>query len=468
MKLKITLVILQLFFTHLIYGQSIEKDIALGKETNKAIISQIGLYEHPALINLNEVGQKLVHYLDPQKFDYEFGILDMNEPNAMALPGGYVYFSRGLLVLVNSEDELAGVMGHEITHVHDQHGRKAQNRSLFSSIFLIPGAIVGIFAPSAGSLLISPVFLFNSAYSRSNEKSADQKGAKLAYSAGYDPSGIAIILNKISEETLLESGNEEKSTWFDSHPYTPKRVEELNKYIPKLDYEKIPEGAVQHKAFLDHLEGIIIGDDPKTGIIRNGQFLHPDMGFVFSFPNDWIATNSPNSLSFSSPDKNSQLVFLLADSMTDPTMLANTFLDEFSRNYKIEPSRNEALTINGYPAHIIQFEKIYEDQKIVGKLLWLTRDGRTYQFVEIAEEKYSNALDECVQSFHTITIEERDSIYKTTVHIVQANEGETLEELSIRTGNSLTIEFTSLINNLAKDAILSDVNWVKIGVELKY
>jgi len=468
MKLKISLVLLQLFIVLFSYGQSLEKDVALGEEANKAIITQIGLYEHPALENLNEVGQKLVQYLDPQKFDYKFGILDMQEPNAMALPGGFVYFSRGLLVLVNSEDELAGVMGHEITHVHNQHARKSQNRSIFSSILLIPGAIVGTIAPNAGNLLISPVLLFNSAYSRSNEKEADLNGAKLASAAGYDPSGIAIILEKISDEVSLESGNVEKSSWFDSHPYTPKRVEELNKYIPKLDYEKQPENNKKHKAFLDHLEGIVIGEDPRTGLIKDGEFLHPDMNFVFSFPSDWIGINSPNALSFSSPDKNSQLVFLLADSSKDPSQHAEIFLKEFSKNYDIQAKQNEAIKVNGFPAHIIQFEKMYQGQRIIGKLLWLKRDGRVYQFVEIVEQKYSQVLDECVESFHTMSSDERNSIYKTTVHIVQANEGETLEELSLRTGNSLTIEFTSLINNLAKDAILNNTDWVKIGVDSKY
>jgi len=188
MRKAFSFVILMLF-VNIAYTQNVEKEESRGEEGDKMIRSEIGVYEHPSQSELKKIGESLITYLDPKIFNYQFSILDMDVPNAMALPGGYVYFSRGILVLANSEDELAGVMGHEITHVHKQHSRKAQNRGIFTGILKIPGAIVGAFAPNAGSLLIAPFELFDSGYSRSNEKEADKEGVKLSAAAGYDPNG---------------------------------------------------------------------------------------------------------------------------------------------------------------------------------------------------------------------------------------------------------------------------------------
>ena len=467
--MKITAVfLLNLILFLNVSGQNIEKDIRQGEESNKAIIAQIGIYEHPAIKNLEEVGGRLVSHLEERKFDYQFAILDMQEANAMALPGGYVYFSRGLLALVNSEDELAGVMGHEITHVHDQHSRKSQNRSIFSSIFMIPGAIVGVFLPTAGSLLIAPVALYNSGYSRSNEKSADINGATLAAASGFDPNGLIAILDKISKEVAMETGSEEGSSWFDSHPYTPKRVDELNKYIPKLNYKKQNISPEEHKAFLMNLEGIVIGDDPKAGIFQDGKFLHPEMNFAFSYPKDWKTVNSPSALLMISPEKDAQLAVQLEDTAKDPSEYAQAFMREYSKRNSAAPIRNEALKINDFPAHLLQFETMSRDTRYIASVLWLTRGDVTYQFIEISDLSKSDLLMESVKSFHSLSEEERDNIYKTSIHIVQAKEGETIAELSKRTGNALDLDFTVLINNLDLDTPLSSSDWLKIGVKEKY
>lgn len=470
--LRIASFFLLLFITQNVYSQNVEREIALGDEANEQIIAQIGLYDHPSQSYLNTIGQDLIKHLSYPLFDYTFTILDMKDPNAMALPGGYVYFSRGILALVNSEDELAGVMGHEITHVYKLHSRKARNRSIFTTILQVPGALIGIFAPGAGAAINNPIAaggeLFNSGYSRSNEKEADKEGAKLVSISGYDPNGLPILLSKISAEVEMETGEAEKATWLDSHPYTPDRVEDLDKTIAKLDYAKANPSDEEHKRFIQTFEGICIGQNPRNGIFQDGKFIHPDLGFTFSYPSKWQSINTPSVVGFISEDNSAQLLFTLSDSLIDPTVLADDFMKSYYKSYKTKPSRNEALKINDSPAHILQFTQVVEDENIIASILWLTKGNRTYQFMLVSNEKISSLIIDTAKSLQPIKEEERNSIYQTLLHVVQAKEGETFEELSKRTDNEFDLDYTLLINNASKEEVLSSSKWVKIGIKKKY
>lgn len=465
---RLSIFLLSLFLFINVSGQSIEKDKEMGAEANKQLIAQIGLFNHSSKNYLNEIGQDLVSHLDQIKFDYQFGILDMAVPNALALPGGYVYFSRGILALANSEDELAGVMGHEIIHVHMQHSRKAMNKGIFTAILKIPGVLLSTVAPNAGYLLIAPFELINSSYSRSNEKESDIHGAALSAATGYDPNGLPIILHKISESVELETGKEEQTTWFDTHPYTPKRVEDLDKKIAKMNYVKSDEIASDHKAFLDKLEGLCIGDNPAVGVFQDDKFIHPEMKFTFSTPKGWNALNSPLYVEFSSPDKKAQLALAIADTALDPSVYSKAFILSYNEKYDNAPTRNERLDFGGNPAQIISIVQYSKNVKYTLSLLWLTLENRTYQFMELSEGNSVNIVEATARSLHSITTEERNSLHQTLLHIVQAQEGESVEQLSERTGNVLSLDYTLLINNLSSNEKLSSSTWVKIGVKKKY
>ena len=450
------------------YGQNIDKEIARGEEGDKMLRSEIGLYEHSSKSELNSIGGSLVAKLDQRLFDYQFNILDMDVPNALALPGGYVYFSRGIMVLANSEDELAGVMGHEITHVHKQHSRKAQTRGIFTGILKIPGAIVGAFAPNAGSLLIAPFELFDSGYSRSNEKEADKEGVKLSADAGYDPNGVPLLLDKISKDLVIETGQAEKATLFDSHPYTPERVEDLDKLIDKIDYTAANTSDAEHAAFIKKMEGLCIGDNPRNGVFKDDQFLHPDLGFAFSYPTGWQTVNTPSMVGFVSEDNNAQLLFSLADSAVDPAVYSEKFVKLLAQKRYPQPTRNERLDINGHPAQIVQLELQKDNVIYVLSYLWLTRDDRCYEFAQASTANFSGIVEKTAKSLHTLSENERNSITQTIVKVVQANEGENLVQLSERTGNVLDLPYLALINNLSEEEKLSSSRWVKIGVDIKY
>lgn len=470
MKIKSTLsIVFILILTSSSFAQSsIEKDKQQGEKTNEQLKQTIGVYEHSSNIYLNEIGDRLVSNLENRMFDYKYGILDMKEPNAMALPGGYIYFSRGILVMANAEDELAGVMGHETIHVHERHSRKSQNKGILTGILSIPGAIVGVFAPTAGGLLMAPFSMMNASYSRKHEKQADDLGAQLAAKSGYDPYGLPQILEKISEESKLETGAEEERSFFSSHPYTPDRIEDLDKVIKKIDYNKTKDIAADHKAFLDKLDGIIIGDNPAHGTFQDSLFVHPDLNFTLSYPKGWDSENTPAAAGVFSPDEKAQVVFALSDTSESPDQSAKEFAEAYYRYYNMEPKHGEKLKINGFPAHLLVYEQQSDEGLVLFSMIWLKRNDFTFKFASMGIAKYGEVSIKMAKSLHTITDAERNSIEQTELDIVEAKDGETIEELSKRTGNVLKLDYLALINNVKANEKLSEGQWVKIGIVTKY
>jgi len=470
MKLKSLLTLTFAYaLTFISFAQSsIEKDKQQGEEANEQLKQSMGVYHHPVQGYLDSIGFRLASNLENKMFDYRYGIIDMNEPNALALPGGYVYFSRGILILANSEDELAGVMGHETIHVHQRHSRKAQNKSIFTGIMRIPGAIVGVFSPTAGGLLMAPFSLMDASYSRKHEKQADKYGAELAAKSGYNPKGLVIILNKIEKDTKMETGKEEQKSFFSTHPYTPKRIEELDNTIKKLSIKKTGDIAPTQKAYLDKLEGIVIGNNPEQGVFLDSLFIQPELNFTIIYPKGWKSENSPSMAGIYSPDEKAQLVFTLSDTSKSPDQLATDFAKSYYQYSNQKPSKNSSLKINGFPAHILSYQGQTEEGKVIFNLVWLKRNDHSYKFAGISTEKYGDMVLNLAKSLHTITPSERDMVEETVVHIVQSNNGETLKELSKRTGNVLELDYLALINNLEENAVLKDGQWVKVGIVVKY
>jgi predicted Zn-dependent protease len=188
---------------------SIEGEKELGAENAKQVEEQMGLVDDPKLVSyIESIGQRLAKHSPYQDVTYQFQVVDMEEPNAFALPGGYVYVSRGLLVLVNAEDELAGVIGHEIGHVATRHSVQRLTRA--APIGLVTGvtsAAVGIVSSSLANAVSGTGTLLNSAilaaYSREQENDADAIGQLLAIKAGWNPEGITHFLSPVQERRLV-------------------------------------------------------------------------------------------------------------------------------------------------------------------------------------------------------------------------------------------------------------------------
>ncbi|MFB3041912.1 MAG: M48 family metalloprotease, partial [Candidatus Poribacteria bacterium] len=222
------------------FCQSIELDKKLGAENAKIVEVQIGLYPDEAITEyVRSIGNRLVAALDDNPFEFQFHIADDPIPNAFALPGGYVYVTRGILSLMTTEDELACVMAHEIIHVIKRHSVKQMRSSFLPRLLELPGVIVGtVVNEDLGKLLNMPIIISNSlllsSYSRKHETESDTKGIELASKVGYDPTAMTAILVRLSQAVEVLTNEKEKKSYFSSHPYTPDRVNDINKTASRL------------------------------------------------------------------------------------------------------------------------------------------------------------------------------------------------------------------------------------------
>ena len=183
-----------------LFGPSPDSDIEQGAEVAKLVEQQIGLYPMPQTeAYLREVGGRLVAVVNDPRWKFSFQIVDQQEPNAFAIPGGGIYVSRGLLALINREDELAGVLAHEIAHVTQRHSARQQRKGILPGLLSVPGNVVGnVVGENLGALINAPIDTVGGAwlsrYSRGQESESDRIGIRTAAQAGYDPAALADIL----------------------------------------------------------------------------------------------------------------------------------------------------------------------------------------------------------------------------------------------------------------------------------
>ena len=287
-----------------------EQEIAIGRQYNEQIISkQYQVYESKALQDyVNRVGQKLARQSHRPQLQYHFTVLDTPEINAFALPGGYVYITRGILAYLNSEAQLAAVVGHEIGHVTARHGVRQQSAAQAANIGL---TIASIFVPEVSSMggqnlanLIGGALL--SGYGREQELEADRLGAQYLARADYDPQAIISVLRVLKNQELKDielakqEGREPRrySGLFSTHPDNDTRLKqvvgEADRLAPAAPFEGRSE-------FLAATDGLVFNDNSAQGVVRNNRFYHGELGIALQFPKAWQVHNLPDTLVAVSP-----------------------------------------------------------------------------------------------------------------------------------------------------------------------
>ncbi len=298
-----------------------ERELEIGRELDPEIRKQYGVYDSPELqAYVQRVGERLALLSHRSQLFYRFTVLDSPEVNAFALPGGYVYITRGLLAYLNSEAELAAVLGHEIGHVTARHAVRQHATATAANLGFTIGAI---FVPElANQAVANLVGLMNTAivrgYGRKYELEADHLGSQYLALGGYDPHAMVGVLELLKNQEGFElerarlEGREPRVYHgvLATHPSNDQRLQELIKESSQLVKETPRVG---REDFLALINGMVFGDSVKQGVRHGSNFYHRDLGFAVSFPEGWRIENHPDKLIASSRDNEAKIVLRLED-----------------------------------------------------------------------------------------------------------------------------------------------------------
>jgi predicted Zn-dependent protease len=446
-----------------------EREASIGREAASQVERSIGLVDSKPLADyVSVLGERLAAQSPRHEIAHHFLVADMPEANAFALPGGWIYVSRGLLAIANSEAELANVVGHEIGHVAARHAAQRETRALGVGLLSVLGAIaagvaggpeaaqaVGSLGQVAGAGLIA-------SYSRDQERQADEIGQALASRAGFDPAAMASFLTTLAKDSELESGGR-LPDFLDSHPVTAERVRDTSARARTLPVATAPPIASTRREFLARLDGLLVGPDPKQGVFREGRFLHPELGFALDFPAGWATQNQPSAVAAAPPQGEAVVMLELQGETGDPGEAAQ----RFAQANQVRLLDGGQLRVGGFPAYRALTRLVTQGQTLAVDLTWIAHPAGMFRIAGAAPparfERFQGSFAATVQSFRALDPEERVSFHELRLAIVPARGGETLAALSERSGNRWSVEETAVANALAAEARLAEGDPVKIA-----
>ena len=321
------------------------QEIAMGKEADPQIVAQFGLYPDSAVQRfIREKGNEMAKISHRPNLAYEFKVLDSDVINAFATPGGYVYFTRGILAHFNSEADFAGVLGHEIGHVTARHSVTQQRNAILGQLGILASVVInpelGQFAQQASQGL-QLLFL---KFGRDAERESDKLGVEYSTKIGYDAQQMANFFTTLKRKQSDDVAD--LPSFLSTHPDPGER----NVTVSKLASEwkkslNLINPKVNRETYLRRIEGIIYGEDPKQGFVEANVFYHPELKFQFPVPAGWTVVNTPQAVQMAPKNGSALLMMTLAPGKTLEES-ANAVL----QRYNLQALNSRNLTVNGFNA----------------------------------------------------------------------------------------------------------------------
>jgi predicted Zn-dependent protease len=454
-----------------------EREASVGKQAAAEVAQTMGLVDDPDLVAyVGQVGARVAAHSPRKGVPFQFAIANMAETNAFALPGGYIYVSRGLLALARSEEELANVLAHEVGHVAARHAAQRETRALGVGLLSMLGTVAaGVLGGQAAAGAVSQLGQLAGAgliasYGRDQERQADEVGQTMARAAGFDPAGMATFLDALDHEVTLRLGQPRRPTFLDSHPATPERVESARARAQQLGTRGGLAPSAERGAFVARLEGILVDEDPAEGVVRESLFLHPDLDLHLAFPEGWAVQNGKQAVGAQEPEGAALIVLGAQAQGSDPRAAAEKFVQANAQAMQVLD--DGSFSGAGAPAYRVRARVALQQGTAGAELFWLAHRGTIYRLQCLAAEQafaqFVPGFTRTAKSFRPLEAEERAGIRERRLHVVRASGGETLAALAQRSGNVWRIEQVALANGLEPNAKLAAGQRIKLAVERPY
>ena len=422
-----------------------EKELQVGAEEHPKILKQLGgEYNDPKIDTyIRHMGLALARLSDAPNLPYKFTVLNDDQINAFALPGGYVYITRGLLALADTEAEVAGVLAHEIGHVTARHSAERYSSTMAANIGL---SVLGVIGSAYGL----PSGLGNAAsfgaqaalkgYSRQQELEADMLGVRYLTKAGYNPKAMTSFFKKLDAHHKLEArlrgqgDNGSSHNIMSTHPRTSDRIEQAIKLAKQVQVEK---PIINREIYLSKIDGMVFGDDPSQGVRKGQDFLHPGLKLAFRVPPGFALFNSPEAVKAYN-NKQSSITFTMetAQNARQTGRMAAYLSGNWGRKLPLQSV--DALNINGMDAATGLAVIDHRGQTQTIRLLAVRGSAeQIFRFVFIATPDEAKRLDvefrRTTYSIRRLNAREVEAIRPLRIKVIKPDPGDTLPSLARKT-----------------------------------
>ncbi len=422
------------------------QEIQMGREADQEISAQLGLYDDPAMQSyVSALGQALAARSERPDLPWSFKVVDDPIVNAFALPGGFIYVTRGIMAHLSSEAELAAVVGHEIGHVTGRHSVERLSKAQLANVGLGVGMVVSPRFRQLGDLAQMGMGLLFLKYSRDDENQADELGLRYSIRGGYDAREmpeVFTILKRVGD--MAGAGG--IPSWLATHPDPEARRQRIEGMLAgrDADFEGLK---IERAGYFQRLDGMTFGTDPREGYFKDGVFYHPDLAFRMDFPAGWKTNNTRQSVAAVNEAQDAMLQLTLAQD-DDPGAAVQRFLGQEG----VEGGQARGTRINNLPASWSTFQVPDEQSPLSGRVVCVRYGSNTFQLVALAKRDSwapnSAALEASQGSFAQLTDRRFLDVQPARVKLERIPRAMTLEEFARRYPSSIDLETLALINHV--------------------
>jgi len=439
------------------------QEIAIGARADKEVLDEYGLYDEPKLQNyIDEIGQKVANVSDRKNLRYFFTIVDSPEVNAFALPGGYIYVTRGILALINSEAELAGVLGHEIGHVCARHSAKQISQAMgYQSIICL--ASIAYPQLRQWSQITDIIFgTIQNGFGRQYEFQSDSLGQDYAFRAGYDPAQTASFLVTLKRD---EKQSSSFHGFFATHPETTDRIKRATAHAEELKSSEKKDLKILDDKYISMLQGLVYGRGEKEGIVVGNSYKNRPYKFAFLLPSGWESSIKKGKLV--SKDPEGIFTIELEQISRRENLMPSQLAEKWEQKNHLKRFHSELSLINGIEGYICYYDaKPIWEAPLRLKVLFFAKSYGGFALICYSPIKdFSFALNDfnkTIYSLRPLSENEAEELKTKHLNIYTVQEGDSLEKLSEKElGDKRRAEELAKLNGLEINSPL------RVGKKLK-
>ena len=421
------------------------QEIQMGREADQEISASLGLYaDESAQSYVSSLGLALAAKSERPELPWSFKVVDDSIVNAFALPGGFIYITRGIMAHLSSEAELVAVLGHEIGHVTGRHSVERLSKAQLANVGLGVGMIVSPEFRQLGDLAQMGMGLLFLKYSRDDERQADDLGLRYSLRGGYDAREMPEVFTVLKRVGDM-AGAGGIPNWLATHPDPEERRQRIEGMLEGRDAEF--EGLkIERANYFQRLDGMTFGPNPREGFFKDSVFYHPELAFKMNFPQGWQTNNQRQAVAAINEAQDAMLQLTLAQD-ADTAAAVQRFVGQEG----IQGGQVSNTKINGLNASWAAFEVPDEQNPLAGRVLCVRYGQNTFQLMALAKRDSWAANDKVFEgsqrSFGRLTDRRFLDVQPARVKLERLPRAMTLEEFSQRYPSSIDLETLALINH---------------------